>query len=118
MLYKSLILGLLIVFTLPTVAVEVEEIAAGLLTKVVHGFPTQAYKASAVYISPSGTESVDIERDGEFEKITFNNHDEHTESHLFTQGKIIFQTAGQVNVHHNKTRFHSLKYFQENQTKS
>lgn len=111
-------LVLLVVFIFPTVAIAVAETAESLLEKLVSNIHKQSYKASAVFIRPSGMESINLDRKGEIEKITFNNNDEKEQSITLFNNKEVYQVDEGISVHHNKTPFIALKSFQEHLTKS
>lgn len=121
MLYKNspcvLSLVVLTILTFPTVVIGVEETAKNLLGKVVSNFQLQSYEASAVYIRPSGMESINIKHEGGLERISFNDNEEYERSVTMLNNKEIHQAGGGIRVHNNKTHFNALRHFQKNLAK-
>jgi len=109
---------LLVILTFPSLVVAIEETAESLLSKVVSNFQIQSYEASALYIRPSGMESINIKREGELEHITFNDNGEHARLISVLNDKEVYQTAHGLSVHHNKVYFNSLRYLNEHLAKS
>jgi len=108
----ALFLSLLFI---PSLALAIDSLPEVLLGKVVQQFERQSYVASAVYIRPSGMETVVIERAAEVERRLFSDDDsEHQIIRTSNDETYAFVTIKELSVHQGKTHFSPLQYLHNN----
>ncbi|PHS72005.1 MAG: hypothetical protein COB22_06210 [Cycloclasticus sp.] len=118
MKFKRLVkLFLLVPFLFSNTALADEQSAASLLKKVVAGLNNNSYKATAVYIRPSGMEAIDIEYSKGFERITSSNDSELQVIHTNGDEIKIYSANRSKQKHKGKIRFQPLKFFQAHQSR-
>lgn len=109
---------LLFLIVLPNFVLAADNAPRTLLAQVVTQLKSSSYKASAVYIRPSGMEAVDIERAEQFERITYNNEPLHQRIQTPLKEVLILSASQSVVEHHGKIIFNSLNELHKNPTKT
>ena len=122
MLHKKFLFSSFLIFLyffcFPSVAQAVQEMPEGLLSKVISGFSQHSYRASAVYIRPSGMQSIDIEHEEKLERITYSAGEEALMTHTLLKDMQLLHTKEKVTAYFNKPQFKPLKYLHENLSKA
>jgi len=99
----------------PSIVFAIDSLPEVLLGKVVQNLERQSYIASAVYIRPSGMETVVIEHAGAVERLLFSDDDsEHHIIRTSTDETYAFVTTKELSVYQGKTHFRPLLYLHNN----
>jgi len=102
----------------PNVVLAAQETPESLLSKVNSHFSQQSYKASAVYIRPSGMQSIDIEHEQKLERITYNTGSETLKAFTLLKDRQVSDANGKATAYFNKSQFKPLRYLHENLAKA
>ncbi|MEO1888372.1 MAG: MucB/RseB C-terminal domain-containing protein [Cycloclasticus sp.] len=109
---------LLFFIALPNLALAIESEPRELLAQVVSQLESQSFRASAVYIRPSGMETIDIERAEQFERITYNNEPIHQRIRTPLKEVLVSPIKRSFTEHRGKTIFNSLSELHKNPSKT